>query len=326
MGFGRRPSALPGTGRPPEGTASMLSGGKYHCTAMSLWENLKGLMCVDGDGVGEIPEWFVRGRTVLIPKPDCQGRPDQYWPIMCLNTTYKLFTAVITILLRRHVAGNSILPPEQKALVRQHRRCLDALWVDSTVKEEAKRQQRDLSVAWVDYRKAYDSVPHDWLRVMLAAIKAPEQLQRCIDTIMPGLKSEFRCGVGRDAVKADLTFRRGLFQGDSLSPLLFCLSIAPLSRVLRGMHAGFTSKYFSRLTHLLFMDDLKVYADGPENLKKMLTLVDRVSEAVGMQLGLNKCAVAHLRKGKPVLLGEVVPPGGKVVPALKDGDETPTGI
>ena len=77
-------------------------------------------------------------------------------------------------------------------------------------------------MAWVDYRKTYDRVPHDWLRVMLAAIKAPEQLWRCIDAIMPGWKSEFRCRVGRDAVKADLTFRRGLLQGDSLSPLLFC--------------------------------------------------------------------------------------------------------
>lgn len=75
---------------------------------------------------------------------------------------------------------------------------------------EAKRKRKDLSVARVDYHKAYNGVPYDWLRVLLEAIKVPEQLRRCIDAIMPEWKSEFRCGRGRNAVKADLTFRRGL--------------------------------------------------------------------------------------------------------------------
>lgn len=47
----------------------------------------------------------------------------------------------------------------------------------------------------------------------------------CKAAIMPEWKLEFRCGVGRNAVKADLTFRRGLFQGDSLSHLLFCCPV-----------------------------------------------------------------------------------------------------
>jgi len=42
------------------------------------------------------------------------------------------------------------------------------------------------------------------------------------------------CGGGNDAVKVELTYLRGLFQGDSLSPFLYCLSIAPLSMALRG--------------------------------------------------------------------------------------------
>lgn len=30
------------------------------------------------DGESDIPEWFVRGRTVLIPKEGFVGRPEQY--------------------------------------------------------------------------------------------------------------------------------------------------------------------------------------------------------------------------------------------------------
>ena len=45
------------------------------------------------------------------------------------------------------------------------------------------------------------------------------------------------------------------------------------------------------MTHL-FMDDLKVYARNPRALETALGVVKRVSCAVGMELGLQKCAVA----------------------------------
>ncbi len=55
----------------------------------------------------------------------------------------------------------------------------------------------------------------------------------------------------------DIQYRRGLFQGDSLSPLLFCLSTAPLSWAL-SQRQGVCSKMLDR--HTIFVDDLKVYA------------------------------------------------------------------
>ena len=54
------------------------------------------------------------------------------------------------------------------------------------------------------------------------------------------------------------------------------------------------------VTHLFFMDDLKVYADSGDALGDTLRVADRVSLAVGMELGLRKCAVAHIKRGKYV--------------------------
>ena len=50
------------------------------------------------------------------------------------------------------------------------------------------------------------------------------------------------------------------------------------------------------ITHQLFMDDLKVYSKGEKRLGKALEVVDRTSAAIGMRLGLRKCAVAHMAK------------------------------
>ena len=50
---------------------------------------------------------------------------------------------------------------------------LDALIIDEAVAEEAKKDKRNLSVAWIDYRKAYDLVPHRWIGQILRAMAAP---------------------------------------------------------------------------------------------------------------------------------------------------------
>lgn len=288
----------------------------FHQANAHLWEAVKGVL----EGVVEPPDWFVRGRTVLIPKKECQGKPDQYRPITCLNTGYKLLTAVITILLRQHVVEHAILPAEQKALHSGRRGCLEALLIDSTIVHEARTDKRNLSVAWIDYSKAYDRVPHDWILEMLDTIKAPEPLRRCVAALIPKWQSEFKCGMGRAAVRTDLVFKRGLFQGDSLSPLLFCLCIAPLSSALRAT-SGFKSRVLgSSISHTLFMDDLKVYGGCKSSLRYMLTLIDRVSKAVGMQLGLSKCAVAHLVAGRTTVGGEVMLPDRRKILAARRGN------
>ena len=79
--------------------------------SQSLWQIIKKMI------IGKkILEWLVKGRTVLIPKEGCEGKPDQYRPITVLNNAYKLFTGVLTEVLKSHVMENDILPIEQKAL------------------------------------------------------------------------------------------------------------------------------------------------------------------------------------------------------------------
>ena len=205
----------------------------------------------------------MKGRTILIRKEGCQGRPDQYRPITCLNTAYKLLTAVMTEVLYHHSIDWGYLPPEQRAIRRGRRGCLDALIIDSMVTREAVVRRRDLSVAWIDYQKTFDRVPHEWISWMLSSMKAPFSIQYTLGNLRKKWSSVFSVGVERESVKTELEYRRGLFQGDSLSPLLFCLSIAPISKALRESTEGFKVRYMGLpVFYLFFMDDLKVYASN----------------------------------------------------------------
>jgi len=59
----------------------------------------------------------------------------------------------------------------------------------------------------------------------------------------------------------EIFIERGSFQGDSFSPLLFCIALAPLSRILQRAKVGFKSDS-KTISHLLYMDDLKVFYIG----------------------------------------------------------------
>ena len=141
-----------------------------------------------------------------------------------------------------------------------------------------------------------------WIRKALRAIRAPRLVRRMVDILMPGWKTDIEVWTAGGKRRLPICLKRGLFQGDSLSPLLFC-RVSPLSHGLRE-RAGFRSVFQgSPVTHLMYMDDLKVYEESPEKLVDTVAVVEDVLTAIGMTLGLRKCAVAHMRRGRVATRG-----------------------
>jgi hypothetical protein len=56
-----------------------------------------------------------------------------------------------------------------------------------------------------------------------------------------------------------IRINRGIFQGDSLLPLLFCASLIPLTHELNRSKCGYqVYGTHSKINHLLYTDDLKL--------------------------------------------------------------------
>lgn len=71
-----------------------------------------------------------------------------------------------------------------------------------------------------------------------------------------------------------ISIKKGIFQGDSLSPLLFCIALIPLTSMLRTMKIGYKLRNDRRLVnHLLFMDDLKLFANNENNINILIEKV-----------------------------------------------------
>ena len=103
---------------------------------------------------------------------------------------------------------------------------------------------------------------------------------------------------GSDLCEVDVN--RGIFQGDSLSPLIFIIYMIPLS-ILRKAKASYEwgRKEFI-LNHLFFMDDLKLFGKSDDQIDSLVQILFTFSEDSGMEFGLKKCGVVILKKGKLV--------------------------
>jgi len=91
--------------------------------------------------------------------------------------------------------------------------------------------------------------------------------------------------------------KRGVFQGDSLSPLTFILCIILMTKILRKMRAGYVLGNV-KVNHLLFMDDLKVFGKNEKEIDSLVKTVEVFSCNIGMEFGIKKYGVAYIKRGK----------------------------
>ncbi|KAL1448095.1 hypothetical protein WDU94_012293 [Cyamophila willieti] len=241
-----------------------------------------------------IPEIFTKGKTVLIYKKNNPLDAQNYRPITCLLTVYKLFTSIIKNKVYEHVIENNILAWEQKGCTTKSYGSKEQIVIDSFIMNQARIKNRNLSTCYVDYAKAYDSVPHTWLLEVLRIYKVNNNVITTLQKLMTNWKTKIHLN---DIVTDDITFKRGLYQGDSYSSLWFCLAINPLSTILNTLNTGYKMEGM-KITHLLFMDDLKLFASSVVNLKKMISVVHDFSEDIQMKFGLDKCKILNMIRGK----------------------------
>ena len=97
---------------------------------------------------------------------------------------------------------------------------------------------------------------------------------------------------------------RGIFQGDSLSPLLFILAINPVSYLLDKNQFGYKIDNV-RFSHVLYMDDLKTFASNCKEASTMAKVVYDFSTSIGMKFGFDKCKVLNIVRGKIEKCGNI---------------------
>ena len=90
-------------------------------------------------------------------------------------------------------------------------------------------------MAWIDYKKAYGMVPHSWNIECLDLFGVAENIKSLLVSSMEKWKLMLCSG---SSELGEVEIKRGIFQRDSLSSLVFVLTLIPLSLILRKVKAA----------------------------------------------------------------------------------------
>ena len=125
----------------------------------------------------------------------------------------------------------------------------------------------------------------------------------------------------------NVKIRRGIFQGDSLSPLLFVLVMIPLTLVLRQTKASYElKKGGKKINHLLFMDDLKLFAKNEDQIDSLVNTVRTFSEDIKNEFGLLKRGVLIMKIRKVVKSDGISMSDEKMMKNIEEGGYKYLGI
>jgi hypothetical protein len=108
-------------------------------------------------------------------------------------------------------------------------------------------------MAWIDYQKAFDSVPHSWIIKYFELIRINNKIISFAKKNMSHLRTRMRVHTEYKLIETEeVEIQCGIFQGDALSPLLLRICLIPLTEQLSRLNTvyeGHTTK--TKVSHLL---------------------------------------------------------------------------
>jgi hypothetical protein len=114
---------------------------------------------------------------------------------------------------------------------------------------------------WIDYQKAFDRVPHSWIIKSLELIGI-NNVTAFTKKAITYWRTHMRQHAENELIETeDIKIQCGIFQGDSLSLLLICIFLIPLTEQLDRLNTGYEEHITkTKISHLLYTDDLKLIA------------------------------------------------------------------
>ena len=106
--------------------------------------------------------------------------------------------------------NENLLPEEQKGCRRKSRGMKDQLLIDKTILKDCRKRRKNLAMAWIDYRKSYNFVPHSWILECLDMLGIADNVRSFLEKSMKKWKLLLTLN-GSDLCEVDVN--RDIFQG-----------------------------------------------------------------------------------------------------------------
>lgn len=230
--------------------------------------------------------------VTLIPKHKGAKEIKDYRPIACCSTLYKIISKILANRLSK-VLG-TIVGNNQAAFVKGQKIHNHILLTYELIKGYERKRIYPRCFMQMDIQKAYDTVDWNALEKILNEVGCPQQFKNWIMIAVSTVSYRFNVnGYKTEIMEA----RRGLRQGDPISPMLFVIVMECLNRYLYKMQKDGDFNYHPKcdklkITNLCFADDLLLFSRGDKiSVGMMMRAYESFSKATGLLVNPQKCSL-----------------------------------
>lgn len=260
-----------------------------------------------------IPSLWLQSRTILIYKEGDRKNPTNWRPITIGSAVQRLLHRI----LARRLPVAVPFDPRQRGLRNIDGTLANILLLDHYIKSR-RLARKSCNIVSLDIRKAFDSVSHHSILRALDRFGVHHAFTDYISTILQGAYTTISVG---HQTTGPIEVRRGVKQGDPLSPVLFNMVLDELVCGLKNESNGGTIAPGSQVAAVAFADDLVLLQDRDLDMTLALDKTLQFCAARGMTLNPTKSVAifATVFEGRSVVRTKpVLRIAGSFIPSLQD--------
>ena len=270
----------------------MISLARQHLAPMIL-KTLNGL--ADGEAV---PDDLLRARVKLLFKKGDSTDISNFRPIALTSVVQKTITRII---LKR--IENTLNEHESNTQTgfRSGYSVLDNLQCLQQVLEKSREYRVPLYLAFVDFKKAFDCVEWGAVWTQMATSGVHPTLIKMLMTMYEKTRTE----IDVNGEMVEVQIRRGVKQGDTLSPKLFNLVLRSVMDRIDWEESGIRMNG-ELLRSIEYADDVLLFASNRTEIKQMLEKLSEAAREVGLEINAKKTVLMSscTTRREPIQIGE----------------------
>jgi exonuclease III len=257
-----------------------------------------------------IPACWNKAMVVSIPKKGDQTCMDNYRGISLINVALKVLCMVVIRRISTALEQKGLLVPEQAGF-RSREECMSQVVALYEVCSRRALSGQSTYALFVDFRKAYDTVPHEALLRKLWCIGIRGRAFNFVKALYSSSEVVVRVG---STVSEPFSLRRGLRQGCPMSPLLFDIFINDILEGQEQFGVEVPGVSGRKLAGLMFADDVVILAPDRTMLHRQMREVGSWASRWEMSVGAAKCGVtvfygdvSAIERDQWMLQGQAIP-------------------
>ena len=236
-----------------------------------------------------IPNSWNTASIVSIPKKGDLSDCSNYRGISLINVGIKVISKLLANRISKYALDNGFIRLEQFGF-RTKEECISLFISIRDLCQRRAFSNQDTYLAFLDLKKAYDSVPIQGLLCKLWNLGIRNEAFMFIKNLYLSSSAQARC---ENLLSEPFKVLRGVRQGCPLSPILFNLFINDALKYTKGINISSDSSSADvefKCSGGLFADDIVLCGKSMDDLQYNLNCVSEWADNNDMCFGISKCA------------------------------------